>query len=239
MEKVDYVNVETGFDHFSESVGHESKDIGTGRYFEGGHQSLIFDALDDMYISSVKVFSNKEAMRSIVVLDAAGNLIHEKSVIIGEGEHRVNLDFLIPQGTDYVFGLYSDAYLWRNDGGATYPYQVDNLVSITKSTASTGPTQYYYYYYDWEVRQVGCSLSNDVNDLADAINIFPNPSSDYLFIELDDVNTDQISIYDAVGNLMQVDINKNPNQIYIDVSTLSIGTYFVRIDNNTHKFIKK
>lgn len=240
VDKVAYISVETGSDLISGPVGPESKDIGTGTYFAGGHHGLIFDALDDMYITSVKVFSDKEALRSIVVLDDAGNLLHEKYVIVGEGEHRVNLDFLISKGTDYVLGLYSDAYLWRNDSGATYPYQVDNLVSIKESTASASPTQYYYYYYDWKVRQVGCSLINDADDLAnDDITIFPNPSSDFLYVELDDVSTKDISIHDAIGNLMLVNIDKNPNQISIDVSALSTGTYFVSINNKTHKFIKK
>ena len=56
---------------------------------------------------------------------------------------------------------------------------------------------------------------------------------------MDDVGTKDISIYDAIGNLMHVNINKNPNQIYIDVSTLPKGTYLVKINNNTHKFIRK
>ncbi len=254
--KVDYINVETGFNQISELVGPIDSSIGTGRYFEHGSQGLIFDALDDMFISSVKVFSDRESMRTIVIHDQMGNLLHEKNIIIGAGEHRINLDFIIPQGTNYRIGLYGDGYLWRNDGGVTYPYQIDSLVNIKESTASI-PTQYYYYFYEWEVRHTGCSLPNPlfiqdnkfVNSVTntpvidilhtDEITIFPNPSTDFLYVELDNISTKDISIHNAIGRLVQVNIDKKPHQISIDVSSLPKGTYFVRITNKTHKFVKK
>lgn len=238
--KTSYISVGTGFDEESQAVGHESNTVGTGRYFEGGHQALLFDAMEDMYISSVKVFSNREALRSIVLLDAAGNLLFEKNVIIGEGEHRVDLNFLVPQGSDYRFGLYSDAYLWRNDGGVSYPYQIDNLVNIKTSTAGTAPAQYYYYYYDWDVREAGCSLVNDVvEDDLNTISIFPNPTIDHIFIEAEGVDANDVIIYDAMGNFVQANISQTMEQISIDMSNMPSGVYFVNFNNNSHRFIKK
>jgi PKD repeat protein len=43
--------------------------------------------------------------------------------------------------------------LYRNNTGASYPYQIPGLISITGSSAGAA---FYYYFYDWEVIKDPC-----------------------------------------------------------------------------------
>jgi PKD repeat protein len=47
----------------------------------------------------------------------------------------------------------SQMNLYRNNAGASYPYQIPGLISITGSSAGAA---FYYYFYDWEVVKDPC-----------------------------------------------------------------------------------
>ena len=47
----------------------------------------------------------------------------------------------------------SNSDMYRNSTGASFPYNISNLVSITGTNASAG---YYYFFYDWEVEKAPC-----------------------------------------------------------------------------------
>ncbi len=234
--KENLINLGTGVPKESQSVGPENIDIGSGRYFEGGHQALIFNATEDIIISSVKVFSSAAAQRTVILLNEAGELIQSKDIFIEEGEHRIELEFLVAQGMNYRLGLRSDAFLYRNDGGATYPYDIEGLVSIHSSTAGTDPLQYYYYYYDWDVREVGCDspLANeDLNN--NKIELFPNPTNGILNLRTTNVISDDISIYNILGKEMSVLSKNTGTNIQLDLSNFPSGMYLIEIDGQLRK----
>lgn len=233
VEKEEFISVGQGNELESEKVGPVDFSFGGGEYFEGGHQALIFDALDDFVLSSVKVFSGQEHERTVVLLDGQGNMVNRKTVMIPEGEHRLELDFLVPQGTDYRLGLQSHAFLFRNNTGVQYPYSVENLVSITRSTASTAPLDYYYYYYDWEVREPGCDgLVNDDNEVVGKnAKAYPVPVNDILTVES---NAQEIPVvFNNIGQTIEVPVKQMGNGWSIDFSSLSSGVYFVKMEEGT------
>ena len=217
--------------------GPNNNDFGAGRIFEGGHQGLIFDANKDIVISSVYVYSDRQADRTVVVLDNVGNLINIKTVNIPEGNTRVNLDLFVPAGTDYTLGLYSDAFLFRNSSGPSYPYDISGLATITKSTASSVALDYYYYYYDWNVREATCSEISNTEDLLSELKIYPNPAQDFLFIK-SDIDFTSVNIYNAVGKLMNCQYTKNSDEITIAIDHLQSGMYLISIDDAVRKFYK-
>lgn len=240
LVKEEVILIGNGAPYYNQKVGPDTKDIGTGRYFEGGHQALIFDATNDFVLSSVKVFSDKEGERRIVLIDGDGILINQRTVLIPEGEHRVDLEFFIPQGTDYRIGLYSDAYLFRNDGGVSYPYVIDDLVNIKESTASTAPLQYYYYFYDWDVREPGCQAISGIDEeLINQLELFPNPAQDVLNIEGKNLDGAKLSVTNVMGQTVQVQSNNYNERITLDISVLNTGVYFVNINGQSYKFIKE
>ena len=58
----------------------------------------------------------------------------------------------MPPGSDHQLGIRGqNSGLYRNDSGASYPYDIGGLMSITRSSASSDPTGYYYFFYDIEI----------------------------------------------------------------------------------------
>ncbi|MBN2778294.1 MAG: T9SS type A sorting domain-containing protein [Bacteroidales bacterium] len=81
--------------------------------------------------------------------------------------------------------------------------------------------------------------SSDIisNSIKDDLKIYPNPASDYLYVE---TNTkESIKIYDMFGRIVeQVDLNNGNNSV--DISALSSGVYTIKSNNNQIiRFIKK
>lgn len=68
---------------------------------------------------------------------------------------------------------------------------------------------------------------------ADAkFSIYPNPTSDYIRINSD--NIDSVSIFNISGKLVLKDDSKSKE---IDISQLSSGTYLIKIGSETQRFI--
>jgi hypothetical protein len=88
----------------------------------------------------------------------------------------------------------------------------------------------------------GSVLSTQITKKKSKLYLYPNPVTNELKIELDEVETAKMSI---LNNLGQTVIYKQFNNRIntVDTSTLSAGMYFVKITNNTQsltkKFIKK
>ena len=81
-----------------------------------------------------------------------------------------------------------------------------------------------------------CNLILGVNDLVknDNISIYPNPASNEIniIIENVDVRDIQIEVLNVLGELVFERTDKNNNHSTIDVSKLSTGIYFIRINKN-------
>ena len=52
--------------------------------------------------------------------------------------------------------------LYRNDDGASYPYNIGSIMTITGNSA--GESGYYYFYYNIEVEVPCVNTSTQVND---------------------------------------------------------------------------
>lgn len=143
-----------------QKVGPADNTLNTGGYFTNNDsRGLLFDVFGSCILKTVKVYANTGGNRTIEVRQTVGGtVLHTKTVNIPAGESRVTLDFNLQPGTQYhikVTGTLVDLY--RNSGGASYPYTIANLVSITETDAAPGSPNYYYYFYDWEIATQGCS----------------------------------------------------------------------------------
>lgn len=83
---------------------------------------------------------------------------------------------------------------------------------------------------------------NDIEKI-DAINVFPNPTTQYISIASPLVKINEVEIFNADGKLVKKARIKNETD-KIDVKELSAGIYFVRTYDNSNfvksmKFIKK
>lgn len=126
---------------------------GGGGYF--GHDQyyhyLEFDAFTEFKLHSVKVYAEGAKNRTIALRDNNENIIQQKNIYIPNGESTVILDFDVPEEDGLQLAGIGDVDLYRNNEGANYPYEYENVVSITKSSAGSSPYDYYYYFYDWFV----------------------------------------------------------------------------------------
>jgi extracellular elastinolytic metalloproteinase len=72
--------------------------------------------------------------------------------------------------------------------------------------------------------------------------LFPNPTNSIVFIKGMKTTKDlKVGIIDITGRILlnQIDISTNDKEVKVDMSKLSSGTYFITLENNDFKTIKK
>ena len=141
-----------------------------------------------------------------------------------------------------------------------YEFTYDLGVNIT---AIVAPEWYYnflespcynklltYTYYVWDgadfiSKGIATFYYSDIVGINEAIDnsfltIYPNPANDYLMINTQSINNDEIQIFNAFGqNVMIVESLHNVPQQRIDISQLPAGIYFIRISNDVNNITKK
>ncbi|SRX72318.1 T9SS type A sorting domain-containing protein [Aequorivita antarctica] len=93
---------------------------------------------------------------------------------------------------------------------------------------------------DWSSYSEDCSLS--LTDLKRAnFSLYPNPAKDKLFLSATNPTENlKVKIFNIEGKLLSTKNGKLENQIFIDVSNLSSGMYFINIeDENGNTVVKK
>ncbi|MCX6290831.1 MAG: M4 family metallopeptidase [Bacteroidetes bacterium] len=128
--------------------------IGGGGYFTGSnYHDLMFDVLNPVKLVSVKVYAQNSGNRTITLIQA-GVTLQSLTVNIPNGQSRVTLNWDLPAGVNFELGCQGTTGLYRNNGGAVFPYILSGMVSITGTNA--GNPAYYYYFYDWELQGPPC-----------------------------------------------------------------------------------
>jgi hypothetical protein len=227
--------------------------------------SLIFDAYEAFTLKTVKVYTDTPGDRLIVLTDATNNVIQSLMVNIPIDSSIVTLNFAIPAGTGYKLGTDAaqNTILWGNPGprlkrmqgaAVTYPYVVNNLVSITNSTQGLNV---YYYFFNWEIEKTStvCTsvlvpvLADVVTGINNAnnqenIQLFPNPATDKITVTSGStINSNVlVNIVDVAGRVAQTasfnNLTANGQQA-IDISKLAKGVYFVKINSANSEMVEK
>lgn len=151
--------VENTLDLTPQKVGAvDTNGLATGGMFTANFiHGLYFDVLAPLTIKSVKVYAGSAGNRVIDIVDIHGEPVLTTTVNIPKGESRVTLNFNLVEGTQYfmkVSGTLLD--LQRAKGGASYPYTISNLISITETDVKSTAPNSYYFFYDWEVVRASC-----------------------------------------------------------------------------------
>jgi len=121
-----------------------------GAFFSNAEQGLRFDCFAPFTLQSVVVVAEQAGNRVVRLRLPDGGVVNRIVNVPGTGEQRIELDLDIEPGENYQLILFNGAALQYNVGSATtdYPYEVPNVVSITRGT--NGGT-FYNYFYDWEI----------------------------------------------------------------------------------------
>jgi hypothetical protein len=228
--------------------------------------SLIFDAYEDFTLKTVKVYTDTPGDRLIVLTDANNNVLQSLMVTIPMDSSLVTLNFAIPAGTGYRLGTDAaqNTILWGNPGprlkrsqgaAVSYPYVINNLVSITNSTQGLNV---YYYFYNWEIEKTSTVCTSalvpvtaevvitGINHVLNNENIqlFPNPATDKITLSSGkNINSQiQVNIVDVAGRVAQTVSYNNMTanvQQTIDISKLAKGVYFVKIRSANSEMVEK
>lgn len=68
----------------------------------------------------------------------------------------------------------------------------------------------------------------EIVDVRKKIDVFPNPVTDFLTIELDPSEIQSINVFDATGKQLNIPNHRLSNYVRIDVSLLQAGQYFIQ-----------
>ncbi|MBT3207848.1 MAG: PKD domain-containing protein [Bacteroidetes bacterium] len=135
----------------------KADNTGGGGYFNNyGQHYLVFDCYEAVTLDSVKVYASGTYDRVIQLIDNTGSVLQSITVNIPDGESMIYLGFEIPIANDLQLAGPPFPNLYRNNAGLSYPYELQGIVSIKHSSASSDPTGYYYYFYDWKLSQPTC-----------------------------------------------------------------------------------
>ena len=220
-------------------------------------QGLMFDTYMPITIKSVKVYAQGAGPRTFHVTDQVDMFIAAGTFDLVDGEQRVDINFDIPEGINFEFGLEGDINLYRNNAGVNYPYTVQDTLSITGSTAGG---DYYYYFYDWEIEAGGGSCNSDMvmstafvelcsgiadeTDMTDRISTYPNPSEGAFTLEvrMPTEATLTAKVSDLSGRTI---LQKNYGTVsgdfreMLDLKGISAGVYSLSIDIDNRRYYKR
>jgi PKD repeat protein len=148
----------------------EGGSFGNPDYVHG----LIFDVYQPIKLNSVKVYATGTKERTINLKNSLGTTLESRTMLVADGESRIDLNMEIPVGTNYLIECDGDADLFRNGGQTApildFPYEITDVLSIHSNTADN--LAYYYYFYDWEV-EVGEDCSSPRIEVSAIVHDLP------------------------------------------------------------------
>ena len=171
--------------------GELNNSFSSGDYFNG-EQHLIFDAYSNFNIKSAEFYAESPKLITFELRNSNGVVIDDTTHFVSTGNQTLELNFEVPISNNLQLGLSSgNSGLYRNDQGASYPYNIGSVMSITGSSASQ--PGYYYFYYNIEL-DIPCeynitSLENFNNNknllrIVDILGreVTPNSNNTYFYI---------------------------------------------------------
>jgi PKD repeat protein len=140
----------------SQNIGPLNGTIGTGGYHNTGFTGAQnFTANKALTILSAWLDAGSAGTRTVYLWNGSngtGTIVDSAVLNVPAGAQRVALNIEVPGPGNYSLGG-TTINLYRNSAGATYPYTIAGLLTITGSSAAT-PS--WYYLYDWEVQEAAC-----------------------------------------------------------------------------------
>ena len=156
-------------------VGPVNNSFGGGGYLTVTNQALQFDVMTPLKLISVFVYSNLAFNRTIQLKNSAGAILKDTIIFVNNGPSRLTLNWDLPVQNGLQLSTVATADMDRRNSGASFPYTLPGIVSITGTTAGSG---YYYFFYDWEVQEHACLSERGVaNAIINAIPSQPTISA--------------------------------------------------------------
>lgn len=130
--------------------------------------------------------------------------------------------------TTVVSGLAAFQPLESNLLPGTYP------IIINKGTLAA--LNYDFHLIDGKLTVVPGTSTPLINANDTVLKVFPNPASDYLFINYE--NSFDVSVFDVYGREM-IRLKDVSNEVKLSLDNFDSGFYFVKTDSSNHVEIRK
>lgn len=190
--------------------------------FEELGGSMMFTARKDVVIETVSVYADKSGLRVFEIFSIDNNeLVYQDTLEIAIGLNKVVLNASVASGSyemrtniNFNFEQFqtNSPGFKISFGNIAYPYKISSLVDIESSSLGD---PIYAYFYEWEVSpkveecksdifqfNIDLDSINDIKILPDdEFNIYPNPSSDVIYINSKS-KIKRIQIYTTSGQLV-------------------------------------
>ena len=229
--------------------GPMDNNIGGGGFYNNDRHIFI-DSYKQNKLISVDVYAGTSHNVTFELRDNNSQIIEDKTIFLQTGLNTLQLDFNMPIMNDLELGVSgTGSDLYRNNSGASYPYLVANLASITgNSSPYAGDTNYHYFFYNLNIQESCLSnftpthaifaTASEVNNFENSfIDVYPNPATDKVFIASKYL-IKSLKVYDISGKLCFQD-NTISNQYELDVSRFSKGMYTINIIDKENSFVTK
>ena len=82
------------------------------------------------------------------------------------------------------------------------------------------------------------TLGESLTELESSFILFPNPANDRLYIEAE-TEIMEVSVYDVYGRHQVTETPSHRDMTSVNVSELNAGIYFIKINTNQGKVIKR
>jgi Zn-dependent metalloprotease/PKD repeat protein len=137
-----------------QNAGAPNNSIGTGSYFTNtNYRNLIFDVYSPVTLISVNVYAGAAGNRTFTLRQGSSTL-QSTTVNLPNGMSTVTLNWPLTVGSDFEIGCSGTINLYRNSSGASYPYTLNGVLSITGNNAFD--LARYYFFYNWVVQGASC-----------------------------------------------------------------------------------
>lgn len=231
------------------SGGPLDNNIGGGSFYNNDRH-IIIDCYKQSKLISADVYSGTSQNVTFELRDNNSQVIEDKTIFLQTGLNTLQLGFNMPIMNDLELGVSgTGSDLFRNNSGASYPYLLGNLASITgNSSPYAGDTNYHYFFYNLNIQE-SC-LSNfsqtyavfvtpsEVNNFESSlIDVYPNPAVDKVFISSKSLISN-LKIFDLSGKLCYVD-NTISNLQEVDISKFSKGIYTINVIDQQSSYVRK
>lgn len=158
-------------------VGAPDNSIAGGTNYTYFPDGLVFTVQGDtVQLDTVFVYPNGPGNIVVNLTDVSNTVLQSATVATSNSittKTAVPLEFCIPPGTYRLNAVgTTTGGLFRNTGGAQYPY---NSTNINITGAINTSTTFYYFFYDWKYR-VGCGTNGGTTPRSSAtVTVNPNP----------------------------------------------------------------
>lgn len=215
------------------------------------HKATVLKAVK---LKSIAVYVTS-ANTSVTINFMKGTAVAYTKTItgLGVGKQTLLLDFDLLPGTYVVNAIGTKGGLSFEASGGFYPYSYDGYISYTFN--ESWESAWAGFFYDWKIVTSNPCIRTSVNAIIDAnysncttgiedenlfgFTVYPNPSNNILHIKSIVIkNGTKIQLINQLGKVvMEKEYSSLNDEYLIDVHSLPIGIYYIKIGNWSNKVL--